>query len=385
MTSWRELWHTPGPQDAEQILPGFLKLGFDFADFAYAFPSRPFLITSAIRDYFPIAGARRAHEEMKRLAVLADQPARAGFFEFDDTHGWSQPRREAAARWLDRWFRGEETDGREAPAESEEESDLYAAPGGLVNSLPGAKTVADWNRQHAAELRKGWRRLTPERIRAVLAMPDGGAGATAVHSGSRGAGVTIVAVVPQLDAPEIAAFRKSGHTVMAVVPRGAVGSMKAGIGGYDFDYQLAARAWLLGLNLPGIQTADILAAVSSRKQAGDRVFLYAKGALAPAAMFASALEPAIERLAVENSVLSYTDVINAKIHARQALTVVPGILERFDLPQVLELAAAKEVTFVSPVSPNGVPLLGVTPPVARARIVRRGEDWALDRVLAGWF
>ena len=33
MTRWRELWSGPGPQDAEQIMPGMVASGIDFADF----------------------------------------------------------------------------------------------------------------------------------------------------------------------------------------------------------------------------------------------------------------------------------------------------------------------------------------------------------------
>ena len=29
-------------------------------------------------------------------------------FEFDDKHGWSQPRRESAARWMRKWLLGQD-------------------------------------------------------------------------------------------------------------------------------------------------------------------------------------------------------------------------------------------------------------------------------------
>jgi len=48
MTSWQYMWQTPGPQDAEQVIPGFLSRGLDFGDFALAAVPRGFLISSAI-------------------------------------------------------------------------------------------------------------------------------------------------------------------------------------------------------------------------------------------------------------------------------------------------------------------------------------------------
>jgi pimeloyl-ACP methyl ester carboxylesterase len=40
MTSWSDMWVEPGPQDSEQILPGFVGAGLDFADFAVAAATR---------------------------------------------------------------------------------------------------------------------------------------------------------------------------------------------------------------------------------------------------------------------------------------------------------------------------------------------------------
>ena len=77
MTSWKEMWAVPGPQDAEQILPGFVSRGLDFADFAIAVAPRGFLVSSAIKDFFPIAGSRAASAELTRLYGLLGAGDRA--------------------------------------------------------------------------------------------------------------------------------------------------------------------------------------------------------------------------------------------------------------------------------------------------------------------
>ena len=64
VTSWGDMWSVPGPQDAEQILPGFVGGDFDFADFALAAAPRGVLVSSAIKDFFPIAGSRAASAEL---------------------------------------------------------------------------------------------------------------------------------------------------------------------------------------------------------------------------------------------------------------------------------------------------------------------------------
>ncbi len=373
MTSWKHLWSGPGPQDAEQILPNFLGLALDFADFAYPFATRPFLITAAIRDYFPIDGARAAAGEMRRLSALLDHAPRAGFFEHDDTHGWSQPRRQAAVRWFSRWLEGRETDGIEAPSDAEEESILYATPEGRA----GGTTVFELNRAYAGELRRSWTPPTRARLEALLNMPAPAPLATVLHPASDPARALIVVASPDSDSAEIRAFRESGHAVQVVVPRGAPKADRSGQSGYNYDYQLAARTWLLGLSIPAVQAADLLSVVRQRRDEGYRVWLYAKGPLGPAAVFAAALEPAIERVALENSIRSYRDIVDAKVHQRQSLAIVPGILAQFDLPELRQLSRAR-FQEISPWSPNGVPLAGTG-------ILRRGEDWPLKRVLADWF
>jgi len=54
---------TLGPQDAEQTFPGWLGDGLDYADFIYAASPKPCLIFSAIRDFFPIDGARETFQD----------------------------------------------------------------------------------------------------------------------------------------------------------------------------------------------------------------------------------------------------------------------------------------------------------------------------------
>ena len=57
-------------KDAEQNLPPFLADGLDQPDFVLAFAPKPMLMLSAIRDFFPIAGARQTFREGKQIYGL---------------------------------------------------------------------------------------------------------------------------------------------------------------------------------------------------------------------------------------------------------------------------------------------------------------------------
>ncbi|MGH9159372.1 MAG: alpha/beta hydrolase family protein, partial [Vicinamibacteraceae bacterium] len=106
VTSWAALWKGPGPQDMEQVLPGFLARGLDFVDLIIAAQPRPYLVSSAIQDFFPIEGARATVADARRAYQAIDAADRVGHVEHDDKHGWSQPLREAAYAWFDKWWRG---------------------------------------------------------------------------------------------------------------------------------------------------------------------------------------------------------------------------------------------------------------------------------------
>ena len=165
---------------------------------------------------------------------------------------------------------------------------------------------------------------------------------------------------------------------MAVEPRGSTGK----------GYPIAARAMLLGRNLVEMQAADLVAAardLETRTKAP--LALYARGSLGPAAAFAAALYAPIGELVVERSIVSYLDVVAASMHVELERTVVPGILGKLDLPEVLSLIGPRRVTLVSPVMPNGRMMMQaeVSERVsAGVRVVMRGEGWSLRRTLPQW-
>ena len=152
MTNWEQLWNTPGPQDAEQNFPGFLAAGLNFGDFMIAFAPKPITMLTGIRDFFPIEGARNTYAEVKRTFEVADAPARAGYFEYDDEHGWHQPRSEATYRWLEKWLHGKDDNGAEGSITPEPEKNLNVTPTGQVSTSLGGETVRSLNLKIAEKL-----------------------------------------------------------------------------------------------------------------------------------------------------------------------------------------------------------------------------------------
>jgi cephalosporin-C deacetylase-like acetyl esterase len=449
MTSWQQLWFDPGPQDAEQNLPGFLSSGLDFGDYAIAFAPRPFLIESATRDFFPIEGARSTYEEVRGIYARLGHADRAGFFEHDDTHGWSQPRREASYRWLERWLQQREDPGLEAEVVTELESDLYATPTGQVStSYPDAETVQTLNRSEAEALfperraagledAQALRALVRQRLRMADAVgePTLTSYGTLERDGYRieklalgtapDISVPALVFVPETGpAPkpavlylsgegkaadagpggDIEALARAGHVVLAPDPRG-VGESRptSAAGGYRPDWQTLQRALLVDRTLVGMQVEDLLAAFAYLAGRDDvdpkRVGVMGKGSGGAPALFLATLEPRVEKLALEGSVLSYMAIARARYHENLTSSIVPGVLRDFDLPDLAAALAPRPLWIADPRSPTGALL---RPEVALAeystaarryeralagaafRVLQRPEGWSFDAVYSGW-
>src|SRR5262245_42963578 len=92
ITSWKRMLESIGPQDAEQVFPLWLKDGLDYPDYVYAFGGKPFLMLTAIRDFFPIGGARATFDEALKVFGKLDMGRNIDMFSYDDGHGYSKPR-----------------------------------------------------------------------------------------------------------------------------------------------------------------------------------------------------------------------------------------------------------------------------------------------------
>ncbi len=400
LTSWEKLWSGPGPQDAEQVFVNFLKDGLDFPDFLIAFAPKPIHMATAIRDFFPIDGARATYAEARRIFTLLQSGDRAGYFEFDDTHGWSQPRREATYRWFMRFLQNKEEDGAEPafPVDSPEQL-RTTLTGQVATSLSGAQTVQSMNVALAEKLCAARKGVDGGTIPALLRGRLGVMAARGVpRSESRGAleragyrieklelypeeGITLPALLfrpsaaagsrpaviyvnaegKSADAGEEgvpAALARAGQIVLAVDLRGwgEGAPVKEAKEGYSKVYQTSMRALLTGRTMAGMQTGDVLASfdwLGSRPEVDrSRIALIGKGIGAVPVLFAAALEPRVARVACEKSPVSYLGIVRADMHQGITEIVLPGVLRDFDLPDVAASLRPRPLWVVSEAKPD---------------------------------
>ncbi|MCL4394372.1 MAG: acetylxylan esterase, partial [Chloroflexi bacterium] len=403
LTSWRRLLSTIGPQDAEQNLPPWIADGLDYPDFIYAFAPKPYLMLSAIRDFFSISGARDTFHEAKGLYAMLGAGDKLDMFEADDGHGYTKPRRLAAYDWFSRWLKGVEDRAPEPEIQLASERELQCTPTGQVATSLGGETVFTLNRKRVAQFKAERaaaseipaivRRLSgfEQAQRAPVVRPYGrftGPGYSVekfvyesepgilipsllflpANSGGRKASVVYVnGAGKAAGMPDIEPLVRSGLIVLAIDVRGFGETLPGDGKGSEFsrpfgDYDSAMTALLIGKSLPGMRAQDIARAVdllSTRSEVDRaRIFGYGKGAGAVPMLYAAVLDSRIQRVALEGMLASYESVIDRRIHRQVFEQIVVGALRHYDLPDMIACLAPRRVSVISTVDPLGRPQPG---------------------------
>lgn len=404
ITSWSALLDTIGPQDAEQNLVPWIGAGLDHGDFIYAFAPRPFLMLSAIRDFFSIGGARATYKEAQGIYKLMGAPEKLSMVEADDGHGYSKPRRLASYRWFGRWLKGADDQEPEPEVVIATEEELFCTEAGQVTVSLGGETVFTLNQKRAEQLRPKGRPFTSEEIRnrvrsltayeapknvlavkpygeitrtgyrieklvyesepgilipSLLFVPEGGSARKPAMIYVHGRGKSAAAAV----GGEIEQFVKAGVIVLAIDLRG-MGETRSrnAEGNDDFpvyfgDFESAMTALHIGRPLVGMQMTDVLRGVDLLAARPDvertKIYGFGKDAGAIPLLHAAAMDNRLSKIALEGMLASYQTVIQQQIHRQVFEQVIPGVLRSYDLPDVIAALAPRQVWIV-----NGVNALG---------------------------
>jgi cephalosporin-C deacetylase-like acetyl esterase len=408
ITSWHWMLKTLGPQDAEQTFPGFLGNGLDYPDFLYAATPKPYLMLSAIRDFFPIDGARETFREASNTYLALGNASQVKMFEADDGHGYSQPRRMAAYKWFSRELKGSEDDAPETPVEPESAETLFCTPTGQVATSLGGETVFSLNQARAARLREGRPQLTDaagltafqKRVRDAAIQRTGYKAAsgpvTVIPYGTiQRTGYQIekfayesepgILIPSLLYIPDSGAARKpavlladgegkstantaatqlvqSGLIVLSVDLRG-MGETKitpdlndSESYRYFGDYEDGMTAILMNRTLAGMRARDIIRGIDVLVARSDvdsaKLSALGRDDAAVPALYAAVFDQRLKALALEGLLVSYQAVVSTRMHRLIFEQIVPGALLDFDLADLVGSIAPRPVWISHPVTPT---------------------------------
>lgn len=399
-TSWPALWAKAGPQDPEQVLHKTIKRGIDYSDVLIAFAPKPMIMLTATKDSFPIVGARAAHAEGKSIYALLGAAEQLEFFEYNDPHGWSQPRREATYAWFNRWFHQRTEPVREPAVRTEPVEALQSTDTGQVVSALNGKTTQQLTLATAEALYAA-RRLasvnhaaaaraiiasrleiaatrTPPMVTSVSRREQAGYIVESVDlvpekgitlrfeiiapPGAENSRRPVVIIAPESDAPplpaweqELATWIDGGYTVVMARLRGLLPPDKPTEFGYTMRYRTAMRAITIGKTMSGMRVQDLLAIydyLATRSDvAANSISAIGRGQMGAVVLYAAALEPGIKRVVADGTVLSFLDAARAEaIPSLFADSILPGVFFDFDLPDIARIAGAGRVVLVNPLS-----------------------------------
>jgi len=421
ITSWRQMLRTIGPQDAEQVLPYWIRDGLDYPDFIYAFAPKPYRILSAIRDFFPIGGARQTFEEAKATYSRIGAADKLTMFEADDGHGYNQPRRLAAYGWFAHWLKNEDDRGPEPEIRLATEQELQCTENGQVSKIPDAETVFSLNQKRAAQIHRP--PLSPDalqaRVRELSGYETTSGPVPLRHYGTLARdgyhiekfvyesepGIQVPALLFTPDAAggsrkpamitlngrgkamgvreDVEPFVKAGFVVLSIDARG-MGETRwnnennaTDFTRYFGDYDSAMTAILLGKTMVGMRAGDVVRGIdllAARDDVdGSKIFCLGKDGGAVSMLYAALLDRRIRGVALEGMLVSYDWVVRHEIHRQIFEEVVPGALKSFDLPDLVSSLAPRSIWIVNAV--NG---LGHTMPIDQVHRTYAGAEQAFE-------
>ncbi len=416
INSWQSLLDTIGQQDAEQVLIPSLQDGLDHADFIYAFAPKPYLILSAIRDFFAIKGVRETVDEARQIYAMLGVEEKLQKAEADAGHDYSKPLRMAAYRWFGHWLKGAEDSAPEVDLPLATEQEMRCTPSGQVETSLGGETVRSLNQKRVEALgrklpaltvpadvssfrertrqqvgrllnqgplpltepralktrpygqlaRFGYRieRLTYESepgilIPALLFVPEGQQTRKPAVVYVDGRGKSAEAGSGQ----DLEQLAKAGFVVLAIDARGTgetevLESEQAhDVRPYFGDYDSAMTALVVGKPLVGMRALDISRAVDllqAREDVDpDRILAFGRGTGAVSVLYAATQDERLKKIVLERMLVSYRTVVDQKIHRQVFENVVSSVLRFYDLPDLVAALAPREVWMVNPVDAVG--------------------------------
>lgn len=406
ITSLEKLFATLGPQDGEQNITGQVAFGMEHADFLTMRIPRPTLVLCASRDFFNIDGTWETFREAKKLYGVAGFGERVEIFEYDTTHGYPRPQREAMLRFFRRWLMLKDDPVYEDEFAAIPSAQLLCTRTGQVLEDLKGKSVFALTAERAQELAPARAKLRgqPEQlkseVRRLIGLPSSLKPAEHQEVGDlqrdgyflvklqfeTEPGVVVPGLLfsPKQEGPtplvvylhglgkatdagvggRCEQLVKEGKRVLAIDLRGlgetapATPSAKPGYFGNTY------RESFLGLHLNrpllGQRVADLLAVIDFiDRKVGKHVTdieVLAIGDCGPIALHAAALEPKIKKLTLEQSVVSWSDLTRTPLTYNQLSQVVPSALTAYDLPDLAALIAPRALTIRQAIDPGLKPL-----------------------------
>jgi len=400
--------------DAEQNLFRAISGSIDFDDVLITFAPRPALVGAARFDYFHLKGVTKCVESARRIYRAFGRKEFPALAVADTEHTYSPILRKAVTNFFLRHLRGQAPDhpgfsNEELPLEPAEELNCCRT-GNVVAEFTAEHTVFQLNREY---LRQQAHRHTPEpaEVAEVLGiagkLPARAASTFRMEVTSpgdpdlyqwngiirrrveffvedeillsgfyfqerrtEGTRPPLWLIVPE---EGLADAGKVNNHVLNLVWSGCAAfvtdvrgvgageqhaiNMHPRLSSYGTEGMLSFDYQMLGRSLLGLRAYDVLRAVDCLVEMGGdvnvddlRVHGFGLGALY--ALFAAAFEPRIQGGILEGMIPSFGEIVETEYHTLTCpeRLLVHGILQHFDIPDLLQMLAPRQFEVRNPVN-----------------------------------
>jgi cephalosporin-C deacetylase-like acetyl esterase len=390
ITSFRRLFESIGPQDAEQNLYHSLFYGIDHADLLSVRAPKPALMISTTGDFFSIQGARETASEVSRIYESFGSEGNFSMTEDDAGHTSTKKNREAMYSFFQKHLNNPGDPGDlEVNIPSSEEVRVTST--GQVSTSVGGETVFSLNKKYSEGLKKnldyGRSDLAThlpgvvESAKRISGYRDPGEVHPPVFTGRiikedrviekyflQGEGDYVIPYLSIIPAnrngkallylhpegkiiasgpdPDVEWFVHNGFTVVLPDLPGTGETGPGDIressyyGGASYNVWFASV--LTGRSITGIHAGDITRLARVLDGCPDITGIYAlsRREMAPALLHSAAFNGLFKGLAVIEPYSSYLSVVNSRFYEPSFLrSFVAGSLQAYDLPDLAALIA----------------------------------------------
>ncbi|WP_158857254.1 alpha/beta hydrolase family protein [Lunatibacter salilacus] len=376
ITTFKRLWLTHGPQDAEQNFYRGISAGLDQPDLMMVRAPKPGMMIITTRDIFNIEGAREAAAQIQRPYESYGSTENFEVSEDDAAHASTPKNREAMYAFFQKHLNLSGS-SKDEIVDSLSKEELQVTPTGQVLTSYKGKRVFDMNQRYlnpinntpskqieASNALSGY--IVPEGdvesmmtgrfqrdgyvvekylikgegdywIPYLLMKPNTPTQSAIIYLNPEGKGTDA------LVGGDMESLVRSGTMVLAP---DLLNTGEMGRGGFTGDSSFEGNSYniwfgsiLIGRSVVGIQAGDTNRLVNylQSKQGAKSIKGVAKGNMGSVLLHAAAFNPAISSVALIDPLMSFEEIVRNPQYDPAAIEyTVAGALSEYDLPGLVE-------------------------------------------------
>ncbi len=388
-----------GPADGCAQIPNEGKDHFEPDDYLIASAPKPVLVLAGRYDFIDYTGTVMAYHEMKKIYTALHQPEKVKLFTYDDGHGISKPKREAAVTWFRKWLCIDSTPVHEGDLQTLSEKELMCSQTGqVVSSFPNEVTISQRNLELFDKLEtdresflKQDKTFIQKKVAGLLAINFTNKRLSVDNTGDVSNGTLdfqklILRKKSEIPLPVLQLKSKSTRSNKIIIWLNEKGKAEladsttlmqsyadqndavflcdvSGTGEttdnpesndkkyYNKEYRNTMLALHIGMPMVGIRTEDILTLIdyikSNVEYKNVPIVVNATGIATIAAMHAALFCPEITDLNLYNGISTFKTILENPTEKNWYSYVVNDVLKYYDLPDLVAMIGKDKVHFMN--------------------------------------